>query len=219
MQDIEQPIFSRLMIDLGEMYGKHLSPLLVDMYWQALQGFELSLVRHAFESHVRHPEEGQFFPKPADVVRWIEGCPQGRALKAWACVECAMGRVGRYQSIAFDDPLIHRVIEDLGGWVMLCETALQDLPFRALDFQKRYRALLNHKERHPPYLVGIVERDNAKDGYVYPLPVLVGDPHQAKQVMVSGDHKRLLVQRSEQSVHELIQAIAEVQRKPEKPHD
>ena len=216
MHDTEQPLFSRLMLDIGEMYSKSLSPLMVEMYWQALREFELEVVRWAFKAHACDSDGGRFLPRPADILRWIQGCPEGRALKAWSYVEAAIGRVGRYQSVAFDDPLIHRVIEDLGGWIRLCEQDLKEFPFTALAFQKRYRVLINQTGvRHPPYLVGRVEHDNAKDGYEYPLPLLIGDPDKAKQVMVSGDKKRLSVQPSTQSVQELIQAITHVQQERE----
>jgi hypothetical protein len=38
-------------------------------------------------------------------------------------------QVGAYQSVVFDDPLIHLVLEDLGGWIKICSTLIKDLIF------------------------------------------------------------------------------------------
>ncbi len=221
MQDTDLKIFSGLMVTMGEAYAKELSGMLIEIYWQCLKCFELSEVREAFKAHLRNPEVGQFFPKPADLIRLIEGPAEARALGAWTEVQWVIGAVGSYESVAFDDPLIHAVIEGMGGWIELCAMTLKDLDFKALDFQKRYRALLHQSpKRYPAYLAGIIERDNAKEGYDFPPPVLVGDLRKAEAVVASGSQKSALIHRpSVHSVQKLIQRISAVQRKPEGHHE
>jgi Domain of unknown function (DUF6475) len=215
MQATECKIFSGFMASMGEIYAKELSSILIDIYWQCLKSFELNEVCQAFRAHLKNPDGGQFFPKPADLIRVLEGSSEGRALRAWSQVQCTMGRVGRYHSVAFDDRLIHAVIEDMGGWIAVCETSLKDLPFIALDFQKRYRALLNQNPKgHPRYLVGIIERENAKEGYDFGPPVLVGDPQKAQAVIASGSKQSLRLHHpSLESMKQLIEAISAVQQK------
>ena len=111
--------FTATLIKIGELYGKAISEILTDLYWQSLKGFEWQDVKQAFEAHIHNPDNGQYFPKPADLVRFIEGSGETKALQAWAKVEKAVTHVGAYQSIIFDDPLIHAVLEDLGGWIKL----------------------------------------------------------------------------------------------------
>src|SRR5437870_914018 len=120
MQSRDLGKFTILMAGIGELYGKNISSHLIDIYWQVLKQYELVDVQNAFQSHVQNPDCGQFFPKPADIVRFIEGSGETKALLAWAKVERAIRQLGSYQSVVFDDSLIHIVIEDMGGWVKLC---------------------------------------------------------------------------------------------------
>jgi hypothetical protein len=122
--------------------------------------------------------------------------------------------------VVFDDPLIHAVIEDMGGWIKLCESPLKELPFTALDFQKRYRALVTHPPlRYPGSLAGICERDNAKNGYVNAPALLIGNRHKAIKVLKNGGGKRLEVHPAPQAVAALIEAIHRVQQKPDKAEE
>ncbi len=123
---------------------------LIDIYWQVLKQYELEDVQNAFQSHIQNPDCGQFLPKPADIVRLIEGSGETKALLAWAKVERAVIQIGSYQSVVFDDPLIHAVIEDMGGWVKLCSMKNEQMPFYANEFQKRYMGYVNKKPESTP---------------------------------------------------------------------
>jgi len=67
--------------------------------------------------HLMNPDTGQFLPKPADIVRMLGGRTLDRALMAWAKVDKAVRQIGTYESVVFDDALIHRVLHEMGGWV------------------------------------------------------------------------------------------------------
>jgi len=200
--------FAQLITTIGELYGKSISKPLMEIYWQALKRFELSDLQRALQAHANNPDSGQFLPKPADVVRYIEGSGETKALQAWAKVEKAISHVGSYQSIAFDDPLIHAVLDDMGGWIKLCSITIDEMPFRANEFQKRYTGFVNKPpERHPKYLCGITERDNGKDGYAIKPPLLIGDPKKAEQVMLSGGSTTLSIQQLSQPLHKLLNQL------------
>jgi len=143
MKPNDLPQFAALMNTLGEVYGKEITEVFSEIYWNTLKRFEWSEVKNAVSKHISDPDKGQFMPKPADIVRWIEGTHETRALKAWVKTTDAMRRIGVYESVAFDDPLIHSVIEALGGWIGLCMSKTENLPFLAQDFQKHYLTFLN----------------------------------------------------------------------------
>ena len=200
--------FTSMMAGIGELYAKPLSAHLIDIYWQALKCFDLVDVQAALQTHINNPDCGQFFPKPADVVRFIEGSGETKALQAWAKVEKAIILVGGYQSIVFDDAIIHAVIEDMGGWIKLCTIKNEDLPFRANEFQKRYMGFISKSpNRHPKTLCGITEIDNAKNGYATDALLLIGDAKKAKQVIESGGGTPLSIQSLSQSVLGLLQKL------------
>lgn len=153
----------------------------VVFWFKALASYDLTDVCRAITDHVRDPDEGKYPIKPADVIRRIDGSGDARALRGWSLVERAMRSIGPWQSVAFDDPCIHAVIVDMGGWSHLCETRDQDLPFVRQEFVRRYRAALIHPpalEEVPRALPGL--------GSATASPRLVGDPNRALAVWRSG---------------------------------
>ncbi len=187
MEEHDVTEFGKLLVKLGELYTKPISFDLTTIYWKAFEGFDWVDVKAAFEAHARNPDCGQFFPKPADIVRFIEGNGETRALRAWTIVEKTMRQIGIYQSIVFDDYLTHAVIDEMGGWVQLCSMTIDDLPFRAREFQKRYMAFVIKKPtRYPSILYGLANIQNTKDGYALELPLLIGNVSVAEQVMLTG---------------------------------
>jgi len=208
MKKDDMPQFALRFAKLSEIYAKNISEFLIENYWEALQDFELEDVEEALSVHTNNPDCGQYFPKPADVVRFIEGSGETKALKAWTMVEKAIHQVGSYESVAFEDPLIHAVLEDMGGWVKLCSTTLEALPFRANEFQKRYMGFLIKKpERHPKYLAGLAEIDNAKNGFEIKPPLLVGDAKKAEQVMLTGGGRPLAIQTFSQAIMDVMKQL------------
>jgi hypothetical protein len=194
MEKFDLPRFAALMASIGELHGKTVSGLLTELYWCTLERFQWQDVEQALQAHLQNPDTGQYFPKPADVVRFIEGSGEVQALQAWTKVSEALRLVGAYQSLSFDDALIHAVLEAMGGWVKLCAMKLSDMPFVANEFQKRYMGfVLKKPTRYPAYLWGMIELENTKNGYPVKPPLLVGDAQKANQVMLRGGGQLLMI--------------------------
>ncbi len=84
MNDSEKPKFAQSMAAIGEIYGKDISEVMVGIYWNALKPYPVEDVMRSFQGHTRDTDNGQFFPKPADLLRHIEGNKDGKALMAWS---------------------------------------------------------------------------------------------------------------------------------------
>jgi hypothetical protein len=82
MKKDDMPQFALSLAELGEIYAKNISEFLTDIYWKALEDFELQDVKKALRAHIHNPDCGQYFPKPADVVRFIEGSGETKALNS-----------------------------------------------------------------------------------------------------------------------------------------
>jgi hypothetical protein len=180
------------MLDLvAEQYGKTLSDGLKALYWQGLQDFDLSALRQAVSRHLRNPDSGQFMPKIADFVRMMQGTTQDAALIAWAKVDKAVRRVGTYNDVVFDDPIVHRVITDMGGWIGLGNKNEDEWPFVAKEFENRYRGFKSRSEipEYPAMLIGIATAHNQQKGFKSDEPVLIGNEHAARQVLNGGTDK------------------------------
>ncbi|MNY07420.1 hypothetical protein D3C86_1402220 [compost metagenome] len=96
--------------------------------------------------------------------------------------------------MVFDDPIIHRVLQDMGGWVALGAKQEKEWPFVAKEFENRYRGYRTQggAGEYPRALVGIAEAQNGQNGFKSQAPVLIGNSAKAKQVLASGTDKSML---------------------------
>lgn len=188
MVETDKAEFANIVKAVLDMKGKEVSPAVLRLWWAALEEFSIEEVRHGFTRYVRSPDSGSFAPMPADIIRMIEGGAGDRGMLAWGKVMEAIKRVGGWQSVCFDDPIIHCVLEDMGGWPKLCSTEGDEMSFRAADFAKRYRAYAERgtPERFAPYLTGRHETSNRIGGFKAPTPMLIGDPQKCAEVMAQG---------------------------------
>lgn len=184
VQDMEK--FSQILHWVFAYYEKELTDLTFEMYWNGLKDYSIDEVQAAFNAHLRHPEEGKWWPKVSDIIKHCNGGTEDNALRAWNDVETAIRRVGGYQDVVFHDPLIHHVIHQMGGWIALCDIPDEkSLVFKANEFKKAYRALYGTQQQlQPPVeLTGIINQQNTKvkNAKKQP-PVLIGDLEKAKEV-------------------------------------
>lgn len=172
-------------------YGRSVSSFALDVWWTALKGHDLAAIADAFNRHLANPDAGQFPPKPADIIRMLRGSTQDSALRAWAKVDQTVRRIGTYCDVVFDDALIHRVIQDMGGWIALGSKGEDEWPFVAKEFENRYRGFRPRNEypEYPASLIGIVTAHNNQKGFKTDPPVLIGNEPLARQVLYGGADK------------------------------
>ena len=139
MQSTDKKRFATLLTGIADYYGKELSNGVIALYWQGLQHIDIEAVEKALWEHTQNPDAGQYMPKIADVVRALQGRTQDQASLAWAKVDAAVRRVGSYADVVFDDPLIHRVVAEMGGWIWFGKQTDKEWPFIAQRFETIYR--------------------------------------------------------------------------------
>jgi len=115
MQKCELTKFASLMTATALTHNRDFPESAVELYWQSLKQFSYAQVEQALQAHQNNPDGGEFMPKPADIRRLLQGSGQERALSAWTKVEKSIANIGGYESVVFDDVLIHAVLEDMGG--------------------------------------------------------------------------------------------------------
>lgn len=173
--------FAEIIVGIAEVYGRDMSEAGLSVWWHALSRYSTDQVTGALNAHVQDAERGQFMPKPGDIVRQIEGTPTDQAQAAWAKVEGALRGIGGGPSWVFDDPKIHRAIEQIGGVSALSNCPSErDLTFLREQFCKRYASPNNHGE-YPAKLSGW-----HTDGET----VFIGDQRKCQQVMDGGGSGR-----------------------------
>lgn len=193
MQLEEKTRFCELVADVMSYYGKEASVFMLTLWWDACKGLDFQQVAKALNAHAKDPDRGQFAPKVADIVRLIDGTATDRAMLAWGKVFDAMQRVGSYQDVVFDDPVIHAAISDIGGWVKLCRGDMSELSYTQHRFCESYRAYSNRGEfEYPKRLNGDRGPDELyeKRGLPAPKPVVIGDVVKARDVYRLGGGNR-----------------------------
>jgi hypothetical protein len=190
--------FKEGMIGVMSFYSKGISNFALDVWWSALKTYDLPVIIEAFNRHLCNPDAGQYPPKPADLVKLLAGSTQDRALRAWAKVDRAVRQVGNYESVVFDDPLIHRTLHDMGGWIALGQKTEDEWPFVAKEFENRYRGFSQRSElpEYPCLLLGIAEAYNQSQGNRSSPPRLIGHEGAARKVRDGGTDSPLISMRS-----------------------
>ena len=177
MVDDDKKEFAQFMAGMFAVYNKEVSQMLLRIWFESLRQYDLKAVKDALARHLLNPDSGQFLPKPADVVRLIGGTTIDTALEAWSAVDNAVRTVGTYRSVAFADPIIHKVIQDMGGWVAFGNKKEDEWPFVAKEFQTRYRGIKTTGQPVDalPQLTGIAAQQNSVAGIQYAEPpILIG---------------------------------------------
>jgi hypothetical protein len=192
MQAHELPRFHAVIIGLADYYGRQLSEGAISLYWAALKGYELAAVQKAAEAYITGAESSQFMPKAGDLIKLMDGGGAvDQAAIAWAKVEGAIRTVGPYQSVVFDDPIIHAALDAYGGWEKVCNVPSEDeLPFVGKAFQTLYKGLRAQNMmagvRYSPVLHGIAARENGVAGIQSQAPRLIGNREACLRVLENG---------------------------------
>lgn len=114
-------------------FEKELSDTATELWSNALAGMDEVDVRAAFQMHLRDPERGRFLPKPADIIRHVEGTADEAALMAWSEV------IGSYRA---PNKAAERAVDALGGFVAIRRAPEAENHFlqrRFVEFFKAYR--------------------------------------------------------------------------------
>lgn len=189
MQPSDRGRFGQLLTDVMAFYRQDVSTFALSVWWQACESFDFEMISKALTKHAMDPEHGQFPPKPADVVRQLSGTASDRSAIAWGKVHDAMGRVGAYTDVVFDDAAIHAAVDDLGGWPKMCRTELKDLSYLQHRFCDAHRAYTKRGQfDYPRRLNGDRSPDSEyqKIGLKPPRPAVIGNEEVAKLVYRNG---------------------------------
>ena len=196
MNNNQRVQFSELLTGALEVYSQKTSPLVINIWWNALEKFDFKVVESAFAAHIVDPDVGQFAPKPANIIRNIDGSRETRAMLAWAKVHKAIRSVGGGSTVCFDDRFIHATIGDMGGWPSICKVEEDEMPFKAREFEKRYNSLSKHGvDEFPRKLVGHYESQNLAQGFMefIAVPVTIGDITECRKVYKFGSDNIKLI--------------------------
>ena len=97
-------------------------------------------------------------PMPADIRKYCletrEEDLEIRVFQARNKILKAISSVGTYTTVAFDDPIIHLIIRDFGGWIKLGMKDMEELEnLLKWEFPKLYKAYAGRKNNDIPLML------------------------------------------------------------------
>lgn len=177
MLPTEMHAFSKQMTGVCVIYNRTNSLELTEIYFNCLADYDFKDVVDAIGKYVKSTDKCDFFPKPGDLIKMIQGDIRTLALQAFSKARGSAG-ISSYDTVVFDDPIIHLVIRDMGGWLEWGMMTTHELPFKEKIFCERYEGyFLNPPAEYPKMLYGIYE---LKEGHE---PKMIGDKNKAQLVL------------------------------------
>ena len=164
---ITKPEFATIMAFLFAGLGREPNSHQISAWYECLNDLSAESLGKAAKRWLRENDSG--FPSIA-AIRGLAGDlgDQDRALLAWQTLRQGLRRIGKYQSVDFDDPLINATVRNLGTWSEISEIKGDDF---YIWFRKRfvatYEALCRSgvSEEMAAPLPGIIEIENRSSGY------------------------------------------------------
>jgi len=163
MEPENQEKFAFLMLALAEVFdsGNVPSPAKTEIYFKALDSYCVDSIAQAVHEIIKTRVYATF-PKPAEIIQAIEGDRNEKAVLAWEKFDRAVRQIGPYQSVQFDDPVIHSIVKFLGGWEKICDVPGNEWKWKQKEFERLY-TIMAKRGNHPEYLIGVTEWRNMVD--------------------------------------------------------
>ena len=191
MQQQDFDHFDSLMQGIAENYGQTITPEGIALRFRLLSPFPLEDVQKA-AAGILCSRKYTTMPTVADFMEHLGGgSAEDQAEVEAGKVLGAIGRVGRYDSVVFDDPTTMAVIQNAyGGWPKLCEECGAEEPERWFrrNFAKTWAAYRRQGIQVFGALPGLTEISNTASGQLrfIPKPRLIGDETKARKVLEMG---------------------------------
>ncbi len=169
-------------------FGRDPTPPLFAAWDAATSDLDIDDVRAGAAELVRTSER---MPVPAQLRRMLAGgSADVIAEQRWAALVQAIGRIGAYDSVSFDDPIVTASIRSMGGWSRLCRREGDDFYVWAKrEFLRAYTALSGARlgpDQVAP-LPGLIEVENSGRYQVEPPRKHVAlDPPAEKPALQAG---------------------------------
>lgn len=172
---LDRTRFINMMTGLAEMYKQNLSEFMLDMYFSLLKDYTEKQVSEAIRKVMANYKYNTL-PKPADILEYLEGTRDDKALMAWLQAKEAVQKGGYYASVVFKDPIIAHCIKELGGWQNFCCCPVKELSFLEKRFLDLYRVLEKRGLCDNLRLIGFTELQNGERGFLdkIPEPIMIG---------------------------------------------
>lgn len=173
MTDDDFAVFATSLGIAAETLDAPISELRIRGYYEALRDLPLEQVLLALKQSMR---DAQWLPKPAELRQRLQGSTEDAAALAWADVQAAIRRVGRYgDPRRMLDPAAHAAMKaTFGDWGAACDMDIEGAAVASA--RKSFVAAYAAQERRTRQdaLLGLGEGDRAAQGRLGPSAADIG---------------------------------------------
>lgn len=190
--------FSKALYVLGELFDKKISKTVLSIYYEIFQDYTVKQFNKAVYEVIR-THKYNTLPRPADIIEYLEGTKDDKALMAWMLAKRGIEIVGYYGSPEFEDPIISNCIVNLGGWQEFCSMQISNEPFIEKRFADLYRLFMKRGIDKPKVLVGFHEESNSLKGFQAHIPeiIRIGNNGEILQIVAKKEIEKLIKESSE----------------------
>lgn len=178
MDNKDLPEFSKVMAVLSTTYEKTTSEELLSIYYDVLKQFPLDDIKSAVGNHI---QTSKFFPRPAEIIALIKPLETIEIIadKAWNQLLKAISKHGYYDSVQFEDKVIHSCIRSMGGWMQVSDREPDTWMHKDfVNFYKSYYGSYSQEE----HACGLIEKQNG----IFNVAKIRDDSITIKEFLPSG---------------------------------
>ncbi len=176
----ERDVFLQRFIGLCQFFGIEADEFRTQIYFRALNPYPVQDVVQGVDKAI---SKCRFFPRPVELLEFIEGKVEDRAEVEAGKVYQAIVEVSGSKAVVFDDPVTAAVVaRGFGGWARLCSTLKEsELTWFTKDFCRRYVSFTHQNVEH----VGALPGRNGTEQIA-----LVGDTAKAQAALAAGNARQ-----------------------------
>lgn len=167
--------FEGALFKMSVYFGKEIRPEVMAIYWDAMKNMDEGKFKNAAVRIMAdfEPTSAKPFPLIKDFLTCCGEDGKSRAINVISALKKAAELLGQYPSVDFRDPALHATIERYGGWTEVVLWNEQDWQYHERNFIAAYEAARNACVKGPAYLVGALEKENSKNGFMVEAPTVV----------------------------------------------
>lgn len=138
--------FKELISLISETYKEEFSANTIKMWWSLFKPRTIEQFENAVYSHIGCPDTGMFTPKPANIMKFINGTTKQNEQKledkadiSWMVILGEVKRVGSWCSLKMEDKQALAAVKSLGGWKFICSKTEAELVWLHKEFIATYK--------------------------------------------------------------------------------
>ena len=148
MNSQDQDKFKSLITVISETYNDTFTASKTKLWWNIFKPYSVNDFEKALYSHISCTDNGFYSPKPAHIIRQIEGGQKENSdvlllqgSSAWAHIEQSIRNGARI------DPELIEAVDLIGGMQGLKELDSKDMRWARKDFMQVFAALGRHEAK------------------------------------------------------------------------